>query len=192
LIWIGILSGLPALGVMIVATLPSMLVRDSAAGVLLSILLILVAIPVLIWIGTLFSQAQILLLTDEARGVEAIKKSIAMVQKRWGAVFARIFVPMLVFVLIAMAIQMVLVFIGMILFVSLLGGWAAFVGAASNGKEGLDALRGANVGFGIVSILILLGYGIVAFVVSIATRISQLIYQAAVSAKLFHSLKESK
>jgi len=192
LLWIGILSALPLLGVMIVATLPVILVRDSAAGVLLSVLLIIIAIPVLIWIGTLFSQAQIMFLNDEARGIDAIKKSITLVQKRWGAVFGRIFVPTLVFMLVLMAIQMVLVFIGVILFVSLLGGWAAFAGAASHGREGLDALRGANVGFGIVSILILVAYAVVAFIVGIGTRIAQLLYQAGISAKLFHSLKESK
>jgi len=192
LIWIGILSAVPAIGVMIVATLPMMLARRTAAGTLLSLLLVLVAIPVLIWIGTLFSQAQILFLNNEASGIEAIKKSISLTQKRWGAVFARVFVPTLVFTLIIMAIQMAIVFVGAILFVSLLGGWAAFAGIASNGREGLDALRGTNVGFGIVSILILLAYGIVAFIVGIATRIAQVLYQGAVSAKLFHSLKETK
>src|SRR6185369_4308039 len=106
LLWIGILSALPAIGVMIIAMLPVMIVRHSAAGVLLSVLLVILAIPVLIWIGTLFSQAQILLLNDEARGVDAIKKSITLVEKRWGAVFGRIFVPTIVFLLVLMAIQM--------------------------------------------------------------------------------------
>ncbi|HVM90516.1 MAG TPA: hypothetical protein VMU11_01285 [Verrucomicrobiae bacterium] len=192
LLWIAVLSALPAIGSMIIVALPMLLARRTAAGILLSLVLFLIAIPFLAWIGTLFSQAQILLLNDEARGLEAIRKSIDLVQKRWGAVFARIFVPVILFVLIVMVIQMVLVFVGIILFVSLLGGWAAFAGVASQGREGLEALRGAGVGFGLVSILILLAYGVFAFVVAIATRIAQLLFQTSVSAKLFHSLKESK
>jgi hypothetical protein len=191
LLWIGILSALPAVGTMLVVMLPAMLVRHEAAGILLTVVLFLAAIPFLIWLGTLFSQSQMLFLNDEASGIDAIKKSIELVQKRWGAVFGRLFVPSIVFMLIIMAIQMVLFFIGMILFVSLLGGWAAVAGAASHG-ETINALRGANLGFGIVSIVILIAYGIFAVVVSFATRIAQLLFQCGVYAKLFHSLKESK
>jgi hypothetical protein len=192
MLWIGILSSLPAFGTAFVVSLPIMLVRHSSVGATLSVVLGLISIPFLIWVGTLFSQAQILLLNNEARGIEAIKKSIALVQGRALPVFGRVFVPTFVMLLILMAIQMTLLFIGVILFVVLLGGWATFSGIAAHSNEGLAALRGANVGLGIVSIIVLFGYGVLAFVFSLATRIAQLIYQISVSAKLFHSLKDSK
>jgi hypothetical protein len=189
LLWIAILSSLPAIGTMIIVSLPMMFARRSAAGLLLTLLLFLVAIPFLIWIGTLFSQAQLLFLNDEASGLDAIKKSIDLVQKRWGAVFVSILVPAVVFVFIVMAIQMVLFFIGIFLFVSLLGSWAAVAGMLAHGREGFDGLRGA--GFGVFSLLVLMAYFVFAFVTAIATRIAQLLYQTAVSAKLFFSIKES-
>ncbi|MEI7512615.1 MAG: hypothetical protein WCK01_04115 [Candidatus Uhrbacteria bacterium] len=189
LLWLGIISSLPFIGAMVIVLLPALLVRESSIGFLVSALLGLISIPVMIWVGILFSQAQTFLLNDDVRGMAAIKQSIALVQNRWGAVFARSFIPIILFMMIVMAIQSVIMFIGIVLGISLFGGFAAFAGMTS---DGLSLANSSNLGFGIVSILVLLGYSIIAFLIGIATQIAQIIYQAAISAKLFHSLKESK
>lgn len=190
LLWVSILAGLPVLAAWIVAYLPLFVAQDSnTAGILMAVLII-AALAFTVWISVAFSQAYFLVLTDEARGVEALKRSYAMVLGRWWKTLWRLFVPNLVFQLILGMIMglfyTIIFFIGFALF----GGWLASLGATQ--EIGMEAARASNVGFGVLGIAFAFLIGVAALLIMIAQIIAQAIYQASVSARLFFSLKHVK
>ncbi|KAA0205950.1 hypothetical protein EDM68_03715 [Candidatus Uhrbacteria bacterium] len=190
LLWVTILATLPAVAAWIIAYLPLFFARDSnAAGILLAVLF-LAALVFTIWIGVSFSQSYLLVLTDEARGVAAIKRSYALVRGRWWKTLWRILVPNLAFQLIVWTILSL--FYGAIFMIgfALFGGWLASLGIGQ--EAGAEAARAANVGFGLLGILfgfLILLAGMLLFAAQI---IAQAIYQASVAARLFFSLRSTK
>ncbi len=190
LLWVTILATLPVIAAWIIAYLPLFLAQDSnAAGILLAVLF-LAAFAFTIWIGVAFSQSYLLVLTDEARGIEALKRSYAMVLGRWWKTLWRIFLPNLVFQLILWTILSLFYLAIFMIGFALFGGWLASLGVGQ--EAGAEAARAANVGFGLLGILfgiLILVAGMLLFAAQI---VAQAIYQASVAVRLFFSLKKSR
>lgn len=184
--WISLLCSLPVFAVSFVAILPALAVNDANVAGLLVALLMIAAMVFIIWMSVAFSQAYYLLLTDKARGIAALKGSLALVNGRWWQTLWRLLIPALLFYMLAsMIIGAVFLVMFMILFV-FVGGWAAIMSTS-----GADA-GGANLGFGIVGIILMIVFGLIAFVISIAQSIAQVLFQADVGARTFWSLEATK
>lgn len=190
LLWVGVLAGLPVIAAWVVAYLPLFLVQDSnAAGILMAVLFI-AALVFTVWIGVVFSQAYLIVLTDEARGIEALKRSYDMVLGRWWKTLWRLFVPNLVFQLIVGMIMGLFYAVIFMIGFALFGGWLASLGATQD--IGIEAARASNVGFGFLGIVFAFLIGVAALLLMVVQVIAQAIYQASVSARLFFSLKHTK
>jgi hypothetical protein len=190
LLWVAILASLPVAASWIVAYLPLFVAQDSStAGILMAVLFI-AALVFTVWISVIFSQAYLLVLTDEARGVEALKRSYAMVLGRWWKTLWRLFVPNLAFQLIVGMIMGLFYTIIFMIGFALFGGWLASLGVTQD--IGMEAARASNVGFGVLGIVFAFLIGVTALLLMVAQVIAQTIYQASVAARLFFSLKHAK
>ncbi len=190
LLWVSILAGLPILAVWAITLLPLFLARDSsAAGVLMAVLFI-AAFVFTIWFSVAISQSYLLVLTDEARGIESLKRSYTMVLGRWWKTLWRTFVPNLVFQIIIGMIMGLFYTIVFMLGFALFGGWIASLGVGQD--AGMEMMRASNVGFGVLGSVLGLVIVTAMILLTAAQIIAQAIYQSSVSARLFFSLKQTK
>lgn len=188
-LWLYVLMCVPMIVAMLVVVLPAIVVRDQNISGLLVALFMLAAMVFIIWLSTAFSQAHLLLLTDEARGVAALKGSLALVNGRWWATFWRLVVPMLVFYILASTIMSAVFMLIFMLGFVFLGGWAAIMGTVGPSAE---AARGANVGFGMGGILFIVLSAVIGIGLGLVQAVTQTVFQADVIARLFWSLKHTK
>lgn len=187
MLWLYVLTCVPVFVAGFIAVIPSLAVRDENVAGWLVALLMAAATVFIVWLSIAFSQAHLLLLTDEARGIAALKGSMELVNGRWWKTLWRIFVPSLVFSLVAgMIVWAVFMLMFVISFV-FLGGWAAIMSVGGAGAE-----SGAAAGFGVGSMIMFGLFGLCGIVLALAHTVTQVIFQADVSARLFWSLKHSK
>ena len=187
-LWLYVLMCVPMVVAMLVVVLPAIVVRDQNISGLLVALLMLAATVFIIWLSTAFSQAHLLLLTDEARGIAALKGSLALVNGRWWATFWRLVVPMLVFYILASTIMSAVFMLIFMLGFVFLGGWAAIMGTVGSA----EAAQGANIGFGLGGIVFIVLSIVIALGLSLVQAVTQTVFQADVISRLFWSLKHTK
>jgi hypothetical protein len=190
LIWIGLLNAVAVLAAWVIAFLPAFFAGDSnMAGVLMA-LLIIAAIAFTVWFIVTFSQATFFLLTDESRGIRALKDSFKLVDGRWWKTLWRLLVPNIVFqIVVAVAVSIVYMVFFMLGF-ALLGGWMTSLGVSQD--VGMDAMRASSVGFGLVGVVLGIIFFVAMILVFAIEIVAQSIFQGSVSARLFHSLKATK
>lgn len=188
-LWLYVLVCVPVFVGMLVAVLPAIVINNQNVASLLVALFMIAAVVFIIWLSIAFSQAFLLLINDEARGIAALKGSLELVNGRWWKTFWRLMLPNFVFyILVSTIMSAVFMLIFMLGFV-FLGGWAAIMSATEGSAE---IARGANVGLGIGGIIFLIVAGLLGIVMSVAQTVAQVVFQMDVSARLFWSLKHTK
>lgn len=189
IIWVSILVLIPIAAAWSLALTPLWLEDTLRAGALMAVLF-LAAMTFTIWISIAFSQTCPLILTDEARGVEALKRSYALVSGRWWKTLWRFFLPNAVFQIIVWTVMSL--FYGLVFFIGfmLLGGWLTTLGFTYD--VGPEAARASNISFGILGIVSLIFMLVAAAALMIVQIIAQAIYQGSVTARLFFSLEATK
>jgi hypothetical protein len=191
LAWIGILMIVPIYAAFGVAFVPLLVIERPALAFSLVALLYIAAFVFTIWFSTLASQAHGFLMVDGIHGIAAMKKSMEVVQGRWWAVFARLFVPQLLFQFIIMSIVMAYIIIGFVIMAIFFSGWSIGMNAAF--QEGAsEGMRMTNMGIGLVGIVFLIVYGLLGLVIQVVGLIAQILFQSGIGAKVFYSLKESR
>ncbi len=191
LAWIGILMIVPIYAAFGAAFLPLLVVDSPGLAFSLVALLYIAAFVFTIWFSTLASQAHAFLMVDGIRGIAAMKKSMEVVQGRWWSVFARLFVPQLLFQFIIMSIFMAYIIVGLVIMAIFFSGWS--IGMSAAFQEGAsEGLRMTNMGIGLVGIVFLIVYGLLGLAIQVVGLIAQVLFQSGVGAKVFYSLKESR
>ena len=136
-----------------------------------------------IWIGTLISFSVFLFLEDHKTGVSALKASKALVQGRWWATFGRRVVPGLVSSAAAMAAMFIFVFGALIASAILFG-----IGYALQLVITAALFDKILMAIGVIWLILLL---IALIVGGLLLSVCATLFNAVVSAKLFHALKQT-